>query len=349
MLWADFREEYSRLKVPTFRSEDAKESAEYRLDICQRIAKPSTLGDMADNDRLAKLQAELLAGTESRKGKRAPSTVQSYMSALRAALNWAHRPMGWLPNAFTFDLLNVDEDDAAKGRPLTLAEFQRMLKACDEVCKSDPGSWKFLLSGLWESGLRLSEIMLVHWSDPTFILPLRHKGGGHLLQIPANCQKSRKSETIPTTPEFAAVLDEVPNEQRDGWIFNPAPLRTWPHRLTSDQVGRIVSDIGKKADIVVKVADDSEESDKYASAHDLRRSFGQRMADAGVTRQDLQAIMRHKDYKTTERYYIRHRAEEQAKRIAEKLQANQGTDQGTPAKSDAQKETAEMAVSPCED
>ena len=179
--------------------------------------------------------------------------------------------------------------------------------------------------------------MLVHWNDPALILPLRYRDGGNLLQIPANCQKSHKSETIPTTPEFGALLDEVPNEQRDGWIFNPAPLREkWPGRLTSDQVGRIISDIGQETGIVVKKASAPDEADKFASAQDLRRSFGQRMADAGLAPHDLQAIMRHSSITTTEKYYLRHRAGEQAKRIAEKL----GTDQGTPANSDAQKETA---------
>ena len=46
---------------------------------------------------------------------------------------------------------------------------------------------------------------------------------------------------------------------------------------------------------------------KPASAHDLRRSFGQRLADAGVLPRDLQAIMRHKHFSTTEKYYLTHR------------------------------------------
>ncbi len=187
--------------------------------------------------------------------------------------------------------------------------------------------------------------MLVHWNDPALILPLRYRDGGNLLQIPANCQKSHKSETIPTTPEFGALLDEVPNEQRDGWIFNPAPLRDkWLGRLTSDQVGRIISDIGEEAGIVVKEASAPDGTGKYASAQDLRRSFGQRMADAGLPPHDLQSIMRHSPITTTKKYYLRHRAGEQAKCIAEILTTNQGT----PAKSDAQKETAKTAVTPSE-
>jgi hypothetical protein len=70
MTWAEFRESYSRLKVPTFRSSDSQETTEIRIDICETIAKPKTLGDMTKPDTLARLQAELLAGTGSpRKGR----------------------------------------------------------------------------------------------------------------------------------------------------------------------------------------------------------------------------------------------------------------------------------------
>jgi hypothetical protein len=111
MAWEDFREEYTRLKVELFRSDEAKDAAEVRLDVCQAIIKPRTLQQMADPKTLANLQRELRAGTASRKGPRSANTVRSYMMALKAALNWAHEPMGWLPNRFTFQLLEADESE----------------------------------------------------------------------------------------------------------------------------------------------------------------------------------------------------------------------------------------------
>jgi hypothetical protein len=47
MAWEAFRDEYSRLKVATFRSHEAKDAAEIRLDVCERIANPRRLADMA--------------------------------------------------------------------------------------------------------------------------------------------------------------------------------------------------------------------------------------------------------------------------------------------------------------
>ncbi len=337
MSWEDFREEYTRLAVNLMRSENTKDTVETRLDLFERIAQPRTLAGMAERETLATLQAELLAGTESRKGPRSAQTVESYMMTLKAALNWAHKEMGWLPEPFKFRLLEVDQSETLKGRPLTDAEFKAMLESCETECKRDPASWKFLLRGIWESGLRLDEAMNASWDDRAYIVPLKTINGGYLLRIPATRQKNHKTQEVPTTPFLGSLLDEVPDEDRTGWIFNPEPRRKWNRRLSTKHVGRIITDIGEEAGIVVN------EDNKFASAHDLRRSFGQRMADAGMAPRDLQAIMRHSSLATTEKYYLRHRAVEQADRIAKQLQGLREDcthfPMGTPAQTEEQVET----------
>ena len=185
MPWEDFREEYARLKVTTMRSENAAETTEYRLDVCERVVQPRTLGAMAAPSNLATLQACLLAGDGARKTAsgaerrkpRSPHTVRSYMATLIAALNWAHRPMHWLPDCVEFSLLETD--DPMKGRPLCTEEFERMLAAIPKAIEADGGtptapavdSWTLLLRGLWESGLRLSEAMALHWQADGSIVP----------------------------------------------------------------------------------------------------------------------------------------------------------------------------------
>ena len=42
---------------------------------------------------------------------------------------------------------------------------------------------------------------------------------------------------------------------------------------------------------------------KYATAHDLRRAFGERWASK-VMPFDLQALMRHENIETTQKYYV---------------------------------------------
>jgi len=69
-----------------------------------------------------------------------------------------------------------------------------------------------------------------------------------------------------------------------------------------NRVGEAVVKIGRKAGVVV--ARDSETGKvKYASAHDLRRSFGTRWAKK-VMPAVLQRLMRHADIATTMRYYV---------------------------------------------
>ena len=317
MRWEEFREEYSRLKVATFRSKQTVKTTESRLNVCEAVAHPRTLSEMASAETLAKLQAELRIGARSQRNKpRSPRTVLSYMRSLQAALNWAHR-MKWLPERMSLDLMVDDDTDTFKGRPLTYSEFDLLLESCSHIYrrKSDGDediaeSWRFLLRGLWESGLRLGEALNLSWDDDTLIRPLRTRRLGYLLLIPANMQKSRKSQEVPTTPNFAALLDTVPPDNRTGWIFTPKTRYVTRGRMSEDRAGHLISKIGKQAGVEVNTRG------KSASAHDLRRSFGQRMADAGLPTRDLQSIMRHARLETTEKYYLRHHAVEQAERIA---------------------------------
>jgi len=79
--------------------------------------------------------------------------------------------------------------------------------------------------------------------------------------------------------------------------------------ISAERVGQIVVEIGKKASVVVNR--DNDGNVKYASAHDLRRSFGERWA-AKVMPQILMELMRHEDIKTTMRFYVGRNAQRTA-------------------------------------
>lgn len=98
-------------------------------------------------------------------------------------------------------------------------------------------------------------------------------------------------------------------------------------RNTRSVEGRIISDIGEAAGIVLDANDlrprKVEVEDKatgemsvetamvprYATAHDLRRAFGTRWSKR-VMRATLQKLMRHASIETTMRSYIQHRADD---------------------------------------
>jgi len=101
------------------------------------------------------------------------------------------------------------------------------------------------------------------------------------------------------TPDFWALISTVPESERTGPVFSV--LSTWRgQRLNTQRLSRLIERIGEKSGVIV---DRKGDEVKYASAHDLRRSFGLRWAQK-VNQIQLGALMRHSDPKTTATYYI---------------------------------------------
>jgi integrase len=92
-------------------------------------------------------------------------------------------------------------------------------------------------------------------------------------------------------------LRKTPREDRLGPVF-PITALTTDQAMTPKRVGRVISEIGKKANIIVNKAES-----KFASAQDLRRSFGTRWAKR-VKPATLQLLMRHRSIETTMKYYV---------------------------------------------
>jgi integrase len=125
-----------------------------------------------------------------------------------------------------------------------------------------------------------------------------------MLRIPAEAEKGHRDRMLPMTPGFAELLAGVPERQKRGRVFKlVAPNGSLMH-VSSWEVSRIVSAIGKKAGVVV---DERTKGDqvvrKFASAHDLRRAFGKRWA-AKLQPHQLKEVMRHASINTTLAYYV---------------------------------------------
>jgi integrase len=197
-----------------------------------------------------------------------------------------------------------------KGRPITSAEFRRMLKATAAVVGKDrAASWRQFLIGLWLSGLRLREAMQLAWQPGPHISVEQH-GDRLRLRFPGHQQKSREDQLYPLTPAFAAFLQKTPNGKRKGWVFSPE-AKSGGRQNNPYDVGRIVSQIGAKARVIVDEtwSEDGTCRQKAASAHDLRRSFGNRWS-LRVMPTILQKLMRHAHISTTMKYYVRLEVEE---------------------------------------
>ncbi|MBN2473638.1 MAG: site-specific integrase [Pirellulales bacterium] len=141
-------------------------------------------------------------------------------------------------------------------------------------------------------------------------LSLDFTGRRPMLRIPATLEKGNQDRFLPVSPEFAEFLLAVPKAERSGPVFDPKPRRVKGGRLQAHRVGELVAAIGKAAKIIVdrRPKRDPETGEvrevvKYASAHDLRRSFGERWAPR-VMPQVLMELMRHESFETAQRYYV---------------------------------------------
>lgn len=352
MPWDDFRRRYENEAVSGLADSTAAKVAALFTKL-EKMIHPARLSNI-NADTLQRFQKAL------RDEQLSESSIKSHLAHLRAAIAWSVT-MGFLAAVPKFPKTQRAKGTRVmKGRPITGEEFERMLskietvlseanepqrrtkykrwtaeartafrkKRAEQAAKAAP-SWKALLRGLWLSGLRIGEALELHWTDETKLrvdLSCRYP----MLRIPAELEKGNKDRLLPLAPEFADVLLAVPKALRTGYVFNPKPLRAdkQGQRLGQQQVERTITLAGKSAGIkVAERAKGDVLKVKYASAHDLRRSFGDRWA-ARVMPQVLMELMRHESIETTLRYYVGRNAQQTASVLYDAVKRGVGDTMG---------------------
>lgn len=306
--WADFKERYETEVFPGF-AEESVNKANLTFRHVESIINPNLLIQV-DADALSKLVKELRErGLED-------VTIKGYLIYIRAALNWAQE-INMLPSVPKFPKFKrIREEKVMRGRPICLEEFERMLEAVPSVCgEKQAESWKFHLRGLWCSGLRLKESLNLYW-DREDKLSVDFSGKRPVFRIRAEAEKGHRDRVLPIVPEFAALLDEVPEDQRTGPVFNPQARKRRTERMLPSTISKQIADIGEKANVVVSEKgnidkETGKRKPRYASAHDLRRAFGQRWS-LKVMPDVLMLLMRHSDIDTTMKYYVGRNAQKAA-------------------------------------
>jgi integrase len=223
-------------------------------------------------------------------GKLTPHTVAKNVRHVRSALSWAVG-LGLLQAVPKFRSPSTRGHRKMKGRPLTAHEINLLKQSAVLVRPDDYASFSRLIDGLHLSGLRLEEATALSWDSAPVRVDLK-TGKFPRFVFSERGHKSREESVIPLTPDFAEYLRKTPAAERRGKVF---PVVT--------RAGRILSEIGEHAGIVVS------EDGKFASAHDLRRTFGTRWA-AKLRPIALKTIMRHKDIRTTLSYYVDQEADD---------------------------------------
>jgi integrase len=305
MTWADFQDRYTTQHVAGL----AKASAAKIGTVCNLI-------DAAGVELVKDLTADRIAGivTKARHQGTTESTLKSYIGTMRAMLRWGVARK-YLPECPTLPTIRRAKKSGGgslmKGRPITGEEFDRMLAAAPAVVgEKNAPAWQRYLRGLWLSGLRLAESVDLWWDRDDKIMPVLPRPGAGLpvLRILGELEKGNTDRLLPMAPEFAIFLLETPEAERTGPVFVLPKRKKRSVAYTAEEIGKIISRIGRKAGVIVRNEAGGKDK-KFASAHDLRRSFGDRWSTR-VMPARLMKLMRHESIETTMRFYVGHDATE---------------------------------------
>lgn len=216
------------------------------------------------------------------------ATVASNLRHIRAALRWAES-MEMIRRAPRIVMPKSNRRRLARSRAITQEEFDQMRAVAPKIRPATEAEhWQRLLDLLWLSGLRIGEALELSWNEPPIRVDL--DGGRYpRLVIWGEGQKSRQDEQAVIAPDFAAWLRETPDLEREGLVVD---LGEFDRTVAS----HVIADCGKLAGIKTSPS-------KFASAHDIRRAFGQRWAKV-VRPMTLQKMMRHSSLQTTLDYYV---------------------------------------------
>lgn len=308
--WSEFRRRYED-EVLASLAETTDQKVASIFNAVEEILAP---------DRLSQLTAERISLLQSRLRLRGrmESTIRGHMAHLRAALNWADR-MNLIVEVPKIEMpKRAKKSKVMKGRPITYEEFERMLdKILGVVHAHATESWNHYLRGMWWSGLRLEESLELWW-DRDDKLCVDASGKRLKLRIPAELEKGNEDRVLPLAPEFEEFLLATKKADRTGRVFKPAAKRKGAPPPLAHRVGEIASEIGKAAGVIVSR---TAAKTKYASLHDLRRSFGTRWATR-VMPPVLQILMRHDSIDTSMKYYVDQNADEAAETLWKAVAGN---------------------------
>ena len=317
MTWEKFRDLYEDQKLPGL-ADGTRDKVNDVFNKLEREINPKYLRDVTEA-RLSHLVTVL------RSSRLAEDTIRSILAHIKSALSWAveQKLLSRLPAFPKIRRVKKTTGTPMKGRPITAEEFDRMLAAVPDVVGPDHApDWQRYLRGLNASGLRLEESLDLRWDDDGRIRPRFAEGQLPVLVIPAECEKGFTDREHPMAPEFAIMLQEVPAERRKGFVFRLNGRGHGGGRLKSNAVSKTVSDIGKAAGVKVYTHPRTGKV-KCASAHDLRRTFGERYSRR-LTTVELKELMRHENIETTLRYYVGANAQRTAQSIWAAFQQQQG-------------------------
>ncbi len=284
--WADFRKEWEEKKAPQL-ADSSKLTTKICLDHFVRICKPGQVATINTN-----MIDKFVAVRQTEKGCKPGSKVsiatinrelRHIKAVLRVALEWESLPK--MPR------IKALKETRKVPRYVTPEHFAAIYAACDKAERPVPPNcsaaewWRALLVTAYMTGWRIREVLALRRDNVDL------KEGVAILA--ATETKGRRGERIPLS---SVVVDHIKGVMG----FTDRVF----HLDTSDRfIWGEFSRIQEEAGIHLPCDGDHEHTDACHTYgfHDLRRAFATMNAER-LTADALQALMRHKDYTTTQRY-----------------------------------------------
>lgn len=285
--WEVFRQRFSDEHLITLapKTRKAYRTALNHFEVL--IGKPVSM-NLVDAGLLSKFKAKLIGSSI------VTTTVRSYLNFVICALSWA-KSVNIIQVAPKIKLPKLQRDEKSmNGRPITDEEFESFVAAAKLVRPDDHVAYERFIRGLRLSGLRIDEAEKLDWDRGPVRLDL--DGGRHpRILLGVEGHKGRRNEILPVTPDFAAFIATTPLEHRRGRVFK-----------VGTKARRIVADIGRASGVVVS---ESDGVPVYVSAKHLRKTFATYWSYR-VRPIILQRLMRHRDIKTTLKFYVAQEADD---------------------------------------
>jgi site-specific recombinase XerD len=228
---------------------------------------------------------------ELQKRKRAPSTVNQHLAAVRGVYRRLLRLKKIERNPADPELvegLRVSRE--SRSEALTFDEVKKVLYTCDGTLRGLRD--RALIITLYYEGLRRSEASKLNWRDLT-----TRRG---LLEV--RDAKNNPYATIRLRREAREAIDaytEVLNRElrrrapgpKDPVFVSLSPIRSYGRRLAANSINKIVKERVRMAGI-----------ERRVTAHGFRHTCATHSLAHGVPLHQVQSHLRHSDPRTTMRY-----------------------------------------------
>lgn len=238
-------------------------------------------------DAVTSSDVEAFVAAKRREGK-ATKSILNWVGFLHSVFEYGCSPKrGWAGVNPVKDAEKPDvEDESTDIRFLELPEVEALLRATPDDPVGAAERVLYLVAAM--SGLRQGELLALRWRDvdwPAGKIRVRQ----NYVRGEIGTPKSRRGfRAVPLADRAAGELER----HFQGSAFQADDDLVFPHPLTGSYLDR--SKLLKRFKAALRAAGVRE-----VRFHDLRHTFGTRMASAGVPMRTLQEWMGHRDFKTT--------------------------------------------------